>query len=417
MKALQKFTNAGIPKDWTPLRLKTVCNFNYGIPLSDSNRVDGPYPVYGSNGIVGWHNSYFVTGPGIVVGRKGTAGEVSWVFDNFTPIDTTFYITLKDQTNNMKYVYYLLQICGFEKFSGATGVPGLNRNDAYKLIIPMPKETEQKAIAEILSKVDQAIEVVKKSIKVADKLKKSLMQNILTGKLKPDGSWRSEEEFYVDEKFGKIPKGWHIVKGNKITSKITKGQSPKWKGFEYQPSGILFVTSENVRDGYIDVSEPKFLPVEFHEKIKNSQLQNGDVLINIVGASIGRCAVYDLNIELANTNQAVCVLRINDDNDSKFISYYLQSEKTQRRLLGSQVETARANLSLSDFRKFKFIIPETKHEQLLIAEEIEKVNSLIVSKQTKIHSLRILKKSLMQNLLTGKVRVNVEEINQLLEEV
>ena len=302
--------------------------------------------------------------------------------------------------------------------TAGSGIPHADKGVVKGLEIFIPEDIlEQKAIAGILSKVDKAIEVVENNIKASVRLKKSLMQNLLSGKLKSDGTWRSEDEFYMDEKFGKVPKGWHIVKGNKITTKITKGQSPKWQGFNYQPSGILFVTSENVRDGYIDISEPKFLPIEFHEKIKNSQLQNGDVLINIVGASIGRCAVYDLNTELANTNQAVCVLRINDDNDSKFISYYLQSEKTQRRLLGSQVETARANLSLSDFRKFKFIIPETKQEQLLIAEQIEKVNSHIVSKQSKKRSLKTLKKSLMRNLLTGKVRLDLEKIDKILEEV
>jgi len=146
-------------------------------------------------------------------------------------------------------------------------------------------------------------------------------------------------------------------------------------------------------------------------------LKNGDVLINIVGASIGRCAVYNLNGQLANTNQAVCVFRTNEDNDSNFIAYYLQLEKTQRRLLGSQVETARANLSLGDFRKFKFIIPVEKDEQFLISDQMKKVISLIHSKKEKIQILKKLKKSLMQNLLTGKVRVDVEKINKILEEV
>lgn len=239
------------------------------------------------------------------------------------------------------------------------------------------------------------------------------MQNLLTGKLKPDGTWRAEDEFYLDEKYGKVPIGWNIKKGNRITDKITKGQSPKWQGFEYQSHGILFITSENVQNGYIDITDPKYLPIEFNQKIKNSQLQKGDVLINIVGASIGRCAVYKLDFEFANINQAVCLFRPNAENDSDFLAYYLQEGYTQRRLLGTQVETARANLSLGDFRKFKFVIPSTKREQCDIALKLNEVQSKIQQKQTKIQNLQRLKKALMQNLLTGKVRLSEELIKKL----
>ncbi len=204
----------------------------------------------------------------------------------------------------------------------ATGIKvySVSKTELKKIYLPKPPEDEQIQITNILSLVDSAIQATQNSIKAAEKLKKGLMQNLLIGKLKPDGRWRTKDEFYKDEKFGNIPVGWSVKKGNKITDKITKGQSPKWQGFEYQKTGVLFVTSENVQNGYLDVSNPKYLPIEFNEKIKNSQLQYGDILINIVGASIGRCAVYTLDVDFANTNQAVCVFRPNDENDSYYIS-------------------------------------------------------------------------------------------------
>lgn len=143
--------------------------------------------------------------------------------------------------------------------------------------------------------------------------------------------------------------------------------------------------------------------------MKGSQLQVGDILINIVGASIGRCAVFELENVQANINQAVCLFRPNSENDSSFLSFYLQLGYTQFRLLGNQVETARANLSLGDFRKFKFVIPESKEEQIEISKSIEKIDNVLKSKQTKIQKLERLKKALMQNLLTGKVRVKIKE--------
>ncbi|MCT4178359.1 restriction endonuclease subunit S [Elizabethkingia anophelis] len=318
---------------------------------------------------------------------------------------------------NIDFIYHLLISESYQKklwtYATATGQPNLSPRDIKRIIFPKPPKLEQTAIATILSKVDEAIEATIQSIKATEKLKKALMQNLLSGKLKPDGTWRTEDEFYEDEKCGKIPKGWIIAKGNKITDKITKGQSPKWQGFEYQDSGILFVTSENVQNGFIDIKEPKYLPLEFHTKIKNSQLKKGDILINIVGASIGRCSIFDLDVGFANTNQAVCVFRLNDSNNSEFICYYLQNERTQRRLLGTQVETARANLSLGDFRKFKFVIPENIEEQKEIGKRISKIQEVVIGKQSKIKTLERLKKSLMQQLLTGKKRLSKETITHI----
>jgi type I restriction enzyme S subunit len=342
----------------------------------------------------------------IFISKKGILAStmVKLDFDE-TVIDKPYY------SYSFQYLEYFLK----SKTAGS-GIPHADKGVINRLNFFKPEKNEQKAIASILIKVDENIKATNNSIKAAEKIQQGLMQNLITGKLKPDGTWRKDNEFYKDEKFGNVPVGWSIKKGIKITDKIAKGQSPKWQGFEYQDAGVLFVTSENVLDGYIDITNPKYLPIEFNDKIKNSQLQKGDILINIVGASIGRCAVYELELEFANTNQAVCVFRPNKENDSTFISYYLRSEHTQSRLLGNQVETARANLSLSDFRKFKFIIPESKEEQTLISNKFKEVENIRLNKLQKIDTLQRLKKSLMQNLLTGKVRLDVGKISKILNE-
>ena len=82
-----------IPKGWGVGRIGDCIEFAYGKGLPETKRQGGEYPVIGSNGIIGSHSDYLVEGPGIVIGRKGTLGEVYWVEKNFFPIDTTFYIT------------------------------------------------------------------------------------------------------------------------------------------------------------------------------------------------------------------------------------------------------------------------------------------------------------------------------------
>lgn len=159
-----------------------------------------------------------------------------------------------------------------------------------------------------------------------------------------------------------------IKKGFEITRIITKGSSPNWQGFNYVSDGTLFITSENVLNGKLDLSEKKYLPLEFHNKLKNSQLRFGDILINIVGASIGRACIYNLEIENANVNQAVCVFRVIDDINPKFILNYLLTKEIQDKLLMQQSNTARANLSLTDFREFDFYCPSIKTQNSIVKQ-------------------------------------------------
>ena len=131
--------------EWQEVRLGDVCAFEYGKPLKKENRRDGSYPVFGSNGIVGYHDSYLVKAPFIVVGRKGSAGAVNFSNKDGFPIDTTFYIQSSDKIN-LRFLYLNLMSLNLGSVNEQSAVPGLNRNDAYKLKIPLPPLAEQKRI-------------------------------------------------------------------------------------------------------------------------------------------------------------------------------------------------------------------------------------------------------------------------------
>lgn len=211
----------------------------------------------------------------------------------------------------------------------------------------------------------------------------------------------------------KIPEGWSVKKGKDISSLITKGASPKWQGFEYCDSGTLFVTSENVRDGFLDISNPKFLPNAFSEKQKRSKLKNGDILINIVGASIGRSCLYNKDIP-ANINQAVCLFRCNSAAHNLYTLLYLSLPKTIRTLLETQTESARPNLSLSDISLLNFLLPPLPEQEKIAGilgtwdEAIEKLSNLIEQK-------KLLKKGLMQKLLYNQTDTLTYKVADLFE--
>ncbi|MCK6650739.1 MAG: restriction endonuclease subunit S [Bacteroidia bacterium] len=140
-----------IDPSWEKVRLGEVCEFQYGKPPKESERRHGPFPVYSSNGEGGYHEDYLVSAPFIVVGRKGSAGALNWSDENGTPIDTTFYIKLKNESKILQlFLFYQLQRLNLDKVNTQSGVPGLNRKDAYKLEISLlPLEIQNAIVKEI----------------------------------------------------------------------------------------------------------------------------------------------------------------------------------------------------------------------------------------------------------------------------
>ncbi|MBN8786208.1 MAG: restriction endonuclease subunit S [Terrimonas sp.] len=122
-----------IPEGWRVNGLNEILELEYGKPLKECDRSGQGFPVVGSNGIVGYHSESFVKGPGIVIGRKGSAGEITWVDEDFFPIDTTYYIKDKMGSELLVFHYYLLKKLNLKKIESSSAVPGLNRNIVYSL--------------------------------------------------------------------------------------------------------------------------------------------------------------------------------------------------------------------------------------------------------------------------------------------
>ena len=171
-----------IPKKWEATKAEEVFCLEYGEGLVRSDRDNGKFPVFGSNGIVGYHSKYLIKGPGIIVGRKGTIGAVTWSEEDFWPIDTAYYINLKYKDINLKWLYYKLISLNLPKLNMATGVPGLNREIVHLLKFAIPLKEEQQEIVERVTTFDSKIETEKKRKERLERIKKELMEELLTGK-------------------------------------------------------------------------------------------------------------------------------------------------------------------------------------------------------------------------------------------
>lgn len=126
-----------IPMGWRVGRLSDVLELAYGKALRSTDRNEGDIPVYGSGGITGYHSEPLVAGPGIIIGRKGTVGSINWESRDFFPIDTVFYVLPKDGIP-LAYLYCLVQTLGLSEMNTDAAVPGLNRENAYRLNVIIP---------------------------------------------------------------------------------------------------------------------------------------------------------------------------------------------------------------------------------------------------------------------------------------
>lgn len=165
----------------------------YGKALPAKNRSGDGYPVYGSNGEVGRHQKYCTEGPFIIVGRKGSFGEITWSSESGWAIDTAYFVELRKQ-DDLKFIYYLLQTLELNTLNRSTAIPGLNRNDAYSQPVQIPDIEAQKRIVKLIESYFTYIELIEKSVATAkarvDHLTQSILHQAFTGNLTAE--WREQ---------------------------------------------------------------------------------------------------------------------------------------------------------------------------------------------------------------------------------
>jgi len=178
-----KMTEIGeVPESWEIVNLSKICKFEYGKSLPVKNRINGHVPVYGSNGIVGYHDQAMVDLPGIIIGRKGSAGLVHFSKTSFFAIDTTFYITQKETDQDVKFLFYLLQKLDLTKLKADVGVPGVNREMAYREVIAYPKDiNEQGKISQNIDLIQNKIDLTEEKLSAYQNLFKTLLHELMSG--------------------------------------------------------------------------------------------------------------------------------------------------------------------------------------------------------------------------------------------
>jgi len=249
---------------WPEVELGEICEFKYGKSLPAEARDGGPFPVYGSNGVVGSHSAAITGAPVVIIGRKGSFGEIEYSTSPCWPIDTTYFVDSAATKTDLKWLSYRLRGLGLTTLNRAAAIPGLNREDAYRQRLLLPPLDEQRRIAAILDQADALRAKRRQVLAHLDALNQSIFHDMFGDLV--HGNWQVEPlgllspridsgTSPVCETRAALPGEWGVLKLGAVTygefrgseNKAYLGDVTSMLGNEVKPGDVL-MTRKNTRD-------------------------------------------------------------------------------------------------------------------------------------------------------------------------
>ena len=378
---------------WRESQIGDEIELAYGKSLPAHARETGAFNVYGSNGCVGSHSSPLVSGPGIVVGRKGSVGKVVYSQDDFWPIDTTYYVVNKND-HNWRFLYHLLSCIGLDELNSHSAIPGLNREIAYSVPISLPDKTEQERVASVLDTIERGAQQEASAIDQTQELKSAAMRMLFT--------WGLRGEAQKETEIGPVPESWELRPIGEFAHQLQYGLSVRG-----EPSGRYPILRMNCQqDGKVLLRDLQFVNVD-DETAKAYRVKPGDILFNRTNSYelVGRTAIVEIE---TNAVFASYLVRVSVDNkhlDPRFLNHFLNWDSAQAELkkLASR-GVSQANISAGKLREFGIPLTDLDEQREIVAilDAIDRKIDLHRRKRTVLDDLF---KALLHKLMTGEIRV------------
>lgn len=290
--------------------------------------------------------------------------------------------TFRDYFRSYDFIHNKLSVA----VVGIRDGKNIDMDTFWQIPISVPCLEEQQKIANFLSSVDVVISTSEQEVANLETQKKAVMKKIFSQKVRfkrADGSDFPE---------------WEEKKLGDVCSKIGSGKTPKGGSEVYTQNGVLFIRSQNVTNAMLNLADRTCIPKSVHEGMRNTELQYLDVLLNITGASIGRCCLFDLH-EVANVNQHVCIIRLKDKQSyvPKYVEQIMLSDYIQNQIWSCQNGGSREGLNFEQIGNFSFLSP-CFEEQRLIADFLSNFDEAIAAAKKELELWKELKKGLLQKM-------------------
>ena len=365
----------------------------------------------------------------LLVSASATTGIVSEVDEETVGcVPYTGLIRFKPlRSLNQKYLKYFLISNVFneqiEIQKTGTTIQHYGPKHLSRVFISVPKLTDQQQIADFLDKktaqIDELIGKKEEMIRLLKEKRTAVINQAVTCGLDENGSLRQKPENLPApgwkpsgiEWIGDIPEEWEIFKLKYLSCKIGSGVTPTGGATIYQSKGIPLLRSQNIHFDSLHLDDVVYISEEIHNSMIASEVQEGDVLFNITGASIGRCNYWAEKRGRANVNQHVCIVRPSIKILTKFLWFFLSSDYCQHQMLITQDGSSREGLNFKDFGCFTVILP-SKEIQSKIVEFLDnktsEIDVLIHKIKDAMDRLREYRSSLITAAVTGKIDVRAK---------
>lgn len=372
-----------VPEEWFETTLGEIIELKYGKSLPADKRDGEGFPVYGSNGVVGKHLEPLVPHAGIVVGRKGSYGEVHFSKNPFFPIDTTYFVDCFFEQPS-RYWFYQLKLLPLTSLNRSTAIPGLNREDAYEQIIFLPPLAEQQQIAQKLDELLSQVDILKNRLDAIPNILKRFRQSVLAAAV--SGRLTDKVSSVKSYELGAVAK--FIDYRGKTPTKVSEG--------------IPLITAKNIRQGYISrepreyIAESDYLPW-----MTRGIPKVGDVLIT-TEAPLGNVASIDIAEKFALAQRAIC-LQFNEKVVSRFACIYMQSLPFQEALFARATGTTVKGIKASELKKIALSLPPVE-EQTEVVRRVEQLFAYADQIEQRVKDARARVNHLTQSILAKAFR-------------
>ena len=350
----------------------------------------------------------FIVKSGATTGNVGivTTDEIFDIWSPLALIRSTKTLAIQ------KYIYFYLLSTLFKaqvEFNWSFGTQqniGMGVIERIKVILP--PISEQERIVEILDKktaqLDKVKALLEEQIQKLKDYRASLIYETVTKGLDKNVPMKDSGVDWI----GQIPQGWGVKRLKYLVNKIGSGKTPLGGSEIFEETGILFIRSQNVHNGLIQLEDKStYINRNIHRQMIGTSVEKNDILLNITGASIGRVAKYDLDVE-ANVNQHVCIIRCDRFVLPDYLMYFIMSEFGQFMIKIHQISGNREGLSFDNIGNFKIIIPDLDY-QYKISQYLNKkmliINQMIKTKDQQIENINKQRQTLIYDYVTGKRRV------------
>jgi type I restriction enzyme, S subunit len=412
----------GVPEGWSAVSLGDICSFGGGsafkekyqgskfgdypfIKVSDMNLVGNErFISYASNWITKQQKDEakikLFPKDSVVFAKVGAALLLNRrrILLRETAIDNNMMAAIPSDSHR-DYLYFLLQSISFGDFVQSGAVPSVNQNQLESVPIISPPLPEQKKIAAILTSVDEVIEKTESQINKLQDLKKAMMQTLLT-----QGIGHTE---FKDSPVGRIPREWEVRTLGKLAVQIKPGPfGSSLKKEIYVEKGFRVYGQEQVIAGTLKIGN-YYITESKYKEMSAFKVRAGDILVSLVG-TFGQVFIVPDEFEEGIINPRLLIIRLDlQKQDPLFVRFQLVSDFVAAQLRKFQQGGTMGVLSATTIKPVILPVPPFS-EQKRIAFSLTSLESNIGKKIIKLEKAKALKKSLMQDLLTGKVRVKPE---------